>query len=199
MTAPRPARDHRAAYARRQERARALGFGTYRQLRAAGGTAIARLNNLSAWKRLPSKAQQSRDTALRVLSEMRATGVPLSSAAAKYAVTPDIVQFWAGPALTSSRSPRATATPADRLYRPMRLLTPDGTVAVEVRGSRVAATIGGYWNAVHHYLATGDTRPLQRYDGKRVAGVLLVTDPDVIEHVAHIGELSFESIYAAAA
>jgi hypothetical protein len=81
----------------------------------------------------------------------------------------------------------------------MRLLTGDGTVAVEVRGSRAAATVGGYWNAVHHYLATGDTRPLARYEGKRVGGVLLVTDPDVIEHVAHIGELSFESIYAAAA
>ncbi len=198
MTAPRPARDHRAAYARRQERARALGFGNYRQLRAAGGTAIARLTNLNAWKRLPAEAQQSRDTALRVLSEMRATGQPLSSAAAKHTVTPEVVQFWAGQALTS-RSPRATATPADRLYRPMRLLTLDGTVAVEVRGSRVAATIGGYWNAVHHYLATGDTRPLQRYEGKRVGGVLLVTDPAVIEHLAHIGELSFESIYAAAA
>ena len=198
MSTPRAPRDHRAAYARRQERARALGFRSYNQLRIAGGTAISRLNNLTAWKQLPSEAQQSRDTALRVLSEMRATGLPLAAAAAKHSATPDVVQFWAGPALTS-RSPRATATPADRLYRPMRLLTPDGTVAVDVRGSRVAATIGGYWNAVHHYLATGDTQALQRYKGKRVAGVLLVTDPDVIEHVAHIGELSFESIYAAAA
>jgi hypothetical protein len=37
-------RDYKAAYARRQARARALGFSGYRQLRAAGGTAVARLN-----------------------------------------------------------------------------------------------------------------------------------------------------------
>jgi hypothetical protein len=193
-----PPRDYKAAYARRQERARTLGFRSYSQLRAAGGTAIARVNSLTAWKALPSVAQQSRDSALRVVSEMRATGLKLTLAANKHGVTPDEVRFWAGPALTSTTN-QATARPADRLYRPMRLLTPDGTIAVDVRGSRVAATIGGYWNAVHHYLATGDTRPLQRYEGKRVGGVPLVTDPDVIEHVAHIGELSFESIYAAAA
>ena len=194
----RPARDHKAAYARRQERARNLGFRSYGQLRAAGGTAIGRVNSLAGWKALPPEAQQSRDTALRVVSEMRANGLKLSLAANKHGATPDSVQFWAGPALTN-RTNQATATAADRLYRPMRLLTADGTIAVDVRGSRVAATIGGYWNAVHHYLATGDTRPLQRYEGKRVGGVLLVTDPGVIEHVAHIGELSFESIYAAAA
>ena len=196
MNAPR---DHKAAYARRQGRARALGFSGYRQLRAAGGAAVARVNNLTSWKALPAEAQLSRDAALRVVSEMRATGLPIAVVAAKNGdASPDSVRFWAAQALTG-RTDGATATAADRLFRPMRLLTGDGTIAVEIRGSRAAATIGGYWNAVHHYLATGDTGPLQRYQGKRVGGVVLVTDPNVIEHVAHIGELSFESIYAAAA
>jgi len=192
-------RDHKAAYARRQERARALGFTGYRQLRTAGGNAVARLTGRTAWSALPADAQRSRDTALRVLAEMRATGAPLSAASARHDTTPDAVRFWAGPALSSRRSDTATARPADRLYRPMRALTDDGIVAVDLRGSKAAGTLGAYWNAVHHYLTTGDTGLLDRFRDVRVGGITLTTDPRVLDHHAHIGELAFESIYAAAA
>ncbi len=192
-------RDHKAAYARRQERARALGFTGYRQLRSAGGNAVARLTGRTAWSALPADAQRSRDTALRVIAEMRATGAPLAAASSRHDTTPDAVRFWAGPALTSRRGDTATARPADRLYRPMRAMTDDGIVAVDLRGSKAAGTLGAYWNAVHHYLTTGDTGPLDRFRDVRVGGITLTTDPRVLDHHAHIGELAFESIYAAAA
>jgi len=192
-------RDHQAEYARRQERARALGFTSYRQLRTAGGNAVARLTGRAAWVALPADAQRSRDSALRVLAEMRSTGAPLGAASARHRTTPDAVRFWAGPALRSTRSDTATARSADRLYRPMRALTDQGTVAVDIRGSKAAGQLGGYWNAVHHYLATGDTGPLERFRDVRVGGVTLTTDPRVLDHHAHLGELAFESIYAAAA
>ncbi len=192
-------RDHKAAYARRQERARGLGFTGYRQLRTAGGNAVARLTGRTAWSALPADAQRSRDTALRVLAEMRATGAPLSAASARHDTTPDAVRFWAGPVLSSRRGDTATARSADRLYRPMRALTDHGTVAVDLRGSKAAGTLGAYWNAVHHYLSTGDTGPLEAFRDVRVGGVTLTTDPRVLDHHAHIGELAFESIYAAAA
>jgi len=192
-------RDHKAAYTRRQERARALGFTGYRQLRAAGGNAVARLTGRTAWSALPPDAQRSRDTALRVIAEMRITGAPLAAASSRQDTTPDVVRFWAGPALSSRRSDTATARPADRLYRPMRALTAHGTVAIDIRGSKAAGQLGAYWNAVHHYLNTGDTGPLDRFRDMRVGGVTLTTDPRVLDHHAHIGELAFESIYAAAA
>lgn len=192
-------RDHQAEYARRQEWARALGFTGYRQLRTAGGRAVARLTGRAAWSALPADAQRSRDSALRVVAEMRASGTPLGAASARHGTTPDAVRFWAGPALSSTRSETATARPADRLYRPMRALTDRGTVAVDIRGSKAAGTLGAYWNAVHHYLTTGDTGPLDRFRDVRVGGITLTTNPRVLDHHAHIGELAFESIYAAAA
>jgi len=192
-------RDHKAAYARRQERARALGFTGYRQLRSAGGNAVARLTGRTAWSALPTDAQRSRDTALRVIAEMRATGGPLAAASSRHDTTPDAVRFWAGPALSSRRGDTATARPADRLYRPMRALTDHGTVAVDIRGSKAPGTLGAYWNAVHHYLTTGDTGLLDAFRDVRVGGVTLTSDPRVLDHHAHIGELAFESIYAAAA
>ena len=192
-------RDHQAEYARRQERARALGFTSYRQLRTAGGNAVARLTSRSAWAALPANAQRSRDSALRVLAEMRATGAPLSAASGRHDATPDTVRFWVGPALSSQRSDTATARAADRLYRPMRALTDQGTVAVDIRGSKTAGQLGAYWNAVHHYLTTGDTGPLERFRDVRVGGVTLTADPQVLDHQAHLGELAFESIYATAA
>jgi len=192
-------RDHQAEYARRQERARALGFTGYRQLRAAGGNAVARLTGRTAWLALPADAQRSRDTALRVIAEMRATGAPLAAASSRQDTTPDAVRFWAGPALSSRRSDTATARAADRLYRPMRALTDQGIVAVDLRGSKAASTLGAYWNAVHHYLTTGNTGPLDAFRDRRVGGVALTSDPRVLDHYAHIGELAFESIYAAAA
>ncbi len=130
---------------------------------------------------------------------MRATGVPLAAASDRHDTTPAAVRFWAGPALTSQRSDTATARPADRLYRPMRALTDHGTVAVDIRGSKAAGQLGAYWNAVHHYLNTGDTDSLERFRDVRVGGVTLTTNPRVLDHQAHMGELAFESIYAAAA
>jgi hypothetical protein len=193
------ARDHKAAYARRQARARALGFTGYPQLRALGGARAAQLTTRAGWTALPADAQRTRDTALRVLADMRTTGDTLATAAARHPdAHPEDVRFWVSEALTG-RTGRAKARRADRLYRPMRALTTQGPVTLDLRGSRAAATIGAYWNAVNHYLATGDTGPLDTFTGVRVGGVTLATDPDLIEHVAHIGELSFESIYAAVA
>lgn len=192
-------RDHKAAYARRQARARTLGFSGYPQLRAFGGTRAAQLTTRAGWAALPGDAQRSRDTALRVLADMRVTGATLTTAAARHPdANAEDVRFWVGDALLG-RSDRGKARRADRLYRPMRALTTEGTVTVDLRGSRAAATLGAYWNAVNHYLATGDARPLDPFAGVRVGGVTLTTDPDAIEHIASIGELSFESIYAAVA
>ncbi len=186
------------AYARRQARARALGFAGYSELRRHGGTAAARVNDRGALGALPVAARGTRDTALRVLADMRANRSTLQEAAAAQRTSPELVRFWIDDALLS-RTPRTRARAADRLYRPMRVLTADGPGEVEVRGSRAATTLGQYWNAVYHYLETGDTSRLDRFDGVRVAGATLTSDTGVIEHVANTGELAFESIYAAVA
>ena len=58
-----------------------------------------------------------------------------------------------------------------------------------------ASLIGEHWSAVGHYLATGDDSRLRRLEGRRVAGITLLTDPDAIEEWERRGELAIEDVY----
>ena len=85
--------------------------------------------------------------------------------------------------------------------------TPEGTHAIAIRGSRrtrQASALGEYWNAVHHYLQTGDASRLKKFRGKSITDVHrvrfpLLTDTDELDRLASAGVLSFESLYARSA
>ena len=89
----------------------------------------------------------------------------------------------------------------------LRIPTPEGTHAVTIRVSRYsrqASTLGKYWNAVHHYLQTGDASRLKKFHGKYVTDVKrvrhpLLTDPGELDQLGSAGILSFESLYARSA
>jgi hypothetical protein len=148
---------------------------------------------------LRASEREARGRALEALSIMRRDGVSLNKAARRAGTTPNNVLRHAGPAL-ERRDGRYSAAPADRLSRLMLVLGRDvGIVTVSVRGSRRASLIGGHWNAVHAYLATGSSSALRPYTGRSVAGVEFETDLDVIDELACAGELEFEDIYEVAA
>lgn len=71
---------------------------------------------------------------------------------------------------------------------------------MDVTDSRTASRVGTYWNAVDHYLRTGDARPLRAFRGKTIrAGKValpFVTDPRTLKRLAQVDEVRFESIYA---
>lgn len=83
------------------------------------------------------------------------------------------------------------------MYRRLGVYSGGRSVAVDVRGSRAASVVGEYHNAVRHYLTTGDESQLRRFAGKRVGGVELEADPDVLDEMARRGLFSFDSIYRA--
>ena len=66
---------------------------------------------------------------------------------------------------------------------------------VDVRGSRAASLIGRYFNAVGHFLATGDASVLAPFRGKTVGGVELLSDPARIEQLEVRRELDIDDIY----
>jgi hypothetical protein len=109
------------------------------------------------------------------------------------------IHRYAEPALTKDVFGRLVPTRTDRLYRRVHVIGPDGERWIDTRGSRVASTVGEYWNAVRHYLTTGDEAPLEPFRGVRVGGVELQTDPDAIDELARRGEVSFEDLYEYAA
>ena len=126
---------------------------------------------------------------------MRTAGYSRSRAARIVGTSPRTMTRYVGSALRRRDDGRYTATPTDRMKRPVRVLTTDGPKDLILRGSRVTSTVARHWNAVHRFLATGDTAALAPFHDKRVAGYTLETNPDAIERQAHRGELEFEDLY----
>lgn len=80
----------------------------------------------------------------------------------------------------------------------MWALTEDeGPFVVAVRSDEESSLLGSYWNAVQHYLDTGDEEALIDFRGVTVGagGSELETNPAEIEYWARVGELDFTDIY----
>jgi hypothetical protein len=151
-------------------------------------------NGRHAYDQLTDSQHLARLRALDALSRMRGHGLSLTAAAHDAGTTPATVRRYAGTALHRDRG-RYAASPADRIYRRMVVLSTDGRVEVEVRGSRAASRVGAHWNAVEHYLSTGDTDHLDRFAGTSIGGVPLSTTPGDLEDFFHRGDLDIDGIY----
>ena len=186
-------RDHHSAFTRRDALARATGFRSYRDKRRHGGANAAGVRNDKELSQLPPAAREQRRRVLRAVAEHRHEGLTLTQAARRNGTSIEAVRFWAPNVI----GPEGTLTKADRLWRPMRAIDAmtHRVVPVDVRGSRAATRVSNYWLAVEEYLNTGDDEPLRAYEGVRTAGIELETNTDVIDYLAMIGEISFESIY----
>ena len=139
--------------------------------------------------------KQSRARALDAVAYMRTRDMSLTAAAREAHTTPNTVMKWTGTELAEKRGGRRIVTKADRLMRTMRIVTAEGVIDVDVRGSRQATRVGQYMNAVKTFLDTGDDEALSRFQGVKIAGHLLATDPGEVEEVARVHELRFEDIY----
>ena len=146
-----------------------------------------------AYDSLPPRNRDTYGRTLDGLNRMR-RGKSIKRAAREAGTTPETMRRYVGEALEVRRG-RTVAKPADRLYRRMSVLTPDGRREVGTRGSEAAKKIAAHWNATEHYLATGDTKPLAKFKGKRVGGVELATRPSQIETHWTRGEMDLDDIY----
>ena len=85
----------------------------------------------------------------------------------------------------------------------MRVLTERGLVVLDVRSSRTATRLATYWNAVDTYLRTGDRRPLSPYEGRSLLleghRMPFITDPALLDRLAHAGQVTFEDLYESSA
>jgi hypothetical protein len=175
------ARDYRAEYRRRNQRARSQGYRSYGTKRRSNGV-------------LDAREEEARYRALDALALMRRDGLSLGAAARQAHTTAAMVRRFAGAALDESRRP-VRARPWDRLPRQMRVLAAGGVVEVTVTSSQRASIVGHHWVAVRTYLHVGDVRVLEPFRGVTVAGVELESDPDAIDELARRGRFDFSSIY----
>jgi hypothetical protein len=143
---------------------------------------------------LPVRSRDARTRAFDALARMRSSGLSLTAAAAKAGTTPATVRRYVGPVL-SRQGRHIVASRADRLYRRMSVLTPDGRRDIDIRGSRAASRVAAHWAALDHYLTTGDDKPLRKFAGVRVGGVALAAKPSQVEKHWTRGELDIDDIY----
>jgi DNA-binding CsgD family transcriptional regulator len=142
----------------------------------------------------------ARERALEAVHLMRTYGYSLTRAARAAGTTVRTVRKYLPRALRKMESGRYRATPSDRYTRRMFFDTEGGRLAISVRGSRAASRIARHVAAVDRYLRTGSTEALQEFEGQTVkAGRVtypFITDPVLLDRLAHAGEFSFESVYA---
>jgi hypothetical protein len=194
--APKPPETLSPAYARRRARGARRGFSLSRTRGHA-------TKPLPMWQTREVFTQPAYRTALEVLTRMR-HGQSLYQASRAAHIAPDTVLRKVGTALVHERDGRYHATANDHLYRRMVFLDEHGRIDVEVANAHEARKLAAYWAAVHHYLLTGDARPLRHYERIRLllrdkSVRRVVTDPETLERLAHAGELSFEDLYQLAA
>jgi hypothetical protein len=130
------------------------------------------------------REDEARTRAFRALSAMR-RGASISHAAKENGVTPRTIKQYVGAALRQDRpGGRIRATKNDRLVRHLQIPGPHGPIEVRARGIRQAREISRYKAAVNRFLA-GDANALKPWRRKKIAGVDLITDKDILKNLAH--------------
>lgn len=152
------------------------------------------IRNRTEYEALTSKEQEARHRAFEAIAEMRRQGVSLTAAARIVGTTPATVRRYASGALVKGGR-RYKATRSDRSYQRMSALSTDGLRDIDVRGSGARSLVGGHWSAIGRFAATGDVTVLAKFTSKRVGGIELATDPDLVEEYLRQGELDIDDIY----
>ena len=162
--------------------------------RAARTSFVVRVTGRTSYERLTPSQREARHRAFEAVGEMRAQGLSLRSASEFVGTTPATVRRYAGELLVKEGR-RYRLTESDRIYQRMSVLSVDGVADVDTRGSKVRSLVGRHWNAVQRFGLTGDLSYLTPFVTKRVGGVELATDPDLIEEYLRQGEMDIDDIY----
>jgi hypothetical protein len=181
--------------------ARLKGYASLAARQRATGQAPTKLN----LGRLSALQEERYEGALKTLRYMRQEGLSLKQAAAKADTTPTTVRRYVGREL-EKRGGRYFASGDDRLPRTLKFNAthPGEPVVVTVRNSKTASLIARHDVALRRYVyGDGDAGPLLKFAGKYIQvekrRYWFLTDLNEINLRARRGQLSFESIYAAAA
>jgi hypothetical protein len=130
------------------------------------------------------KRAQARQRALGALTDMR-HGASLSQAARNNGITARTMKRYVGSELLQGRpGGRIRATKSDKLPRYLQLPGADGPVEITARGSKEAREAARYKAAVNRFLA-GESNALAPWRGKRIAGVQLITEKEILKSLAH--------------
>jgi hypothetical protein len=155
----------------------------------------------------PEKFRGTYDRVLKVIARMRSDPkISLQKAlqlqkAAGEGISARTVKRWGKSALQKRTNGKWAAKRSDNLLRVLTVPTSQGTREIGVRGSRQATQLAEYWNAVQHYLATGDASRLEKFRGKSIktadgTNITLITDRRELNRLGSAGVLNFHNLYS---
>lgn len=151
---------------------------------------------------LPERSKNSYNRARAALTQMRTREISLEEAAKEQGMSRRTLILYGNSGLQKLGRVWVPKK-SDQLFRILKIPTPDGPREIGVRGSRKAAQVAEYWNAVHRYLETGDKSRLSKFEARFIrdansAPIPFITDPKELKRLGSAGVLSFESLYARA-
>jgi len=156
------------------------------------------IRTTAEFERLSEAEQYALERAYEAKAIMLRTGASLEDASAQADTTPNNVLGRAGTALRRDARGRYYPTPADHLFRRMRLLTARGHIAVDVTDSRTASSIAQYENAVREFYR-GRPGALRPFRGRtiRVGKIAypLITDHATLRRIGYV-DPPFNDLYA---
>ena len=144
--------------------------------------------------KLSPRSFSARDRALHALADMR-HGASLFRAAHDNGVTTRTIKRYIGSALLQDRTGgRIRPTKSDRLIRYLQIPTPDGPQEIKVKGSKDATELARYLIAIKDFLR-GDPTALAEFRGKKISGVELITDGQLLIALAGEEEFHIDNLY----
>ncbi len=141
----------------------------------------------------PLAATRPTDVTDRAFGALRAIrhGMSASRAARENGISLRTLKQYVGRALVQDHpGGRFRARRNDGLLRYLQIPGPHGPVEIEVRGSKAASETASYKADVNRALA-GDPKALDKWHGKKIASVDLITDVRVLADQADKGLLPY--------
>lgn len=140
---------------------------------------LAKTARQGAASKLTQRRDAARDRVFKALWAVR-QGDSLSKAARDNGVTVRTVKRYVGSALVQDRpGGRIRATKSDHLVRYLQIAGPNGPRDVTARGSKIASEFARY-KADTNRLLRGDRHAMDKWRGKKIAGIELITDPKIL-------------------
>ena len=133
-----------------------------------------------------------------VLGAMRRLGLSLNKAAKQEHIKPQTVLRHVGKALYRSGPGKPwKATKSDRLPEKVMILTEQGPIFTVVRSSIERTRLSRYYVALRKWRAAEDgaAEELSKFEGLKVAGYVLITDPDTLIRLEEAEQLDFDAFY----
>jgi hypothetical protein len=198
-------RNYAAEYARRRQRAKAEGFGSFWQKRAAAGRWPA-----SSYQDLSPRQQARWHSAFRTVRQMAQSGLSLTQAAKKQGTTPGTVLKYMGRDQIERIGRRWMPSAAFRerqglIDRPERvnILTEDGMVEVTISDANTLSEYARFLNYVRGALRGDEDarREPAKFEGKTFTDAAgnrhaYITDRKLLSRLYDDGRISMEEFYA---